>query len=57
MARPLLLAAALTALVGCGGNDPVVEPENAASAREIEASVNRAENVAEAAKEQAGQSN
>lgn len=55
MNKHLLIVAVTVLLAGCGGNDPTPAPDEAASAGEIEASVNRAANVAEAAKEQANQ--
>lgn len=51
----LLLPLAL--LAACGGSDPTPDPEDAAPAAEIDASINHAENVAEEAKEEAAQRN
>jgi hypothetical protein len=55
-ARTRLLAACAL-LAACGSNDPTPDPEDAAPAAAIEASVNRAENIADVAKEEAAQRN
>lgn len=47
----LLLPLAL--LAACGGNDTTTDPDEAASGVAIEASVNKAQNVAEEAREEA----
>jgi hypothetical protein len=49
--RCLLLSLGL--LAACGGNDPTPDPDKAASAPAIEASVNEAREVAEQAQEKA----
>ena len=43
----------LAVLAACGGSDPTPEREDAASAQAINATVEQAENVAEAAQERA----
>ncbi len=51
------LLAPFVLLAACGSSDPTPDPEDAAPAAAIEASVNRAENIADEAKEEAAQRN
>jgi hypothetical protein len=51
------LLAPFVLLTACGSSDPTPDPEDAAPAAAIEASVNRAENIADEAKEEAAQRN
>ena len=51
--KMLFLVLPLALLASCGGDGPTTEPDEAASAQAINASVNKAANVAEAAQEEA----